>query len=330
MKAVIYGVGKGYTDYFNDLSFVLDGIIDRKIEVVGVSDGNQDVWGEQITYHAQKFNICRIEEFQDRNIECIIVTTKKYFDEIKIDLIGKGYRKEQIILIDWLYESYLDDIFQINRFERKNGVEIGGPTGFFNNMYVRCQSCDNVNFSLNTVWCENKTKEFRYKDKLLGKNWILEATHMDQIDDDKYDFVLSSNNLEHIANPLKALKEFVRVVKRRGTVLVIVPMKERMFDHNREYTTFKHLLTDYENKIEENDLTHLPDIIEKHDYVMDVECGGKEKFIKRAMKNIENRCLHHHVFDEKSLRESFEYVGLEVIDFREIKNNWLIIGEKRN
>ena len=57
--------------------------------------------------------------------------------------------------------------------------------------------------------------------------------------------------------------------------------------------------------------------------------GGKEKFIERAMKNIDNRCLHHHVFDEKCLKKSFEYAGLKVLDFREAENNWLIIGERK-
>ena len=62
---------------------------------------------------------------------------------------------------------------------------------------------------------------------------------------------------------------------------------------------------------------------------MDVACGGKDKFIKRAKKNAENRCLHHHVFDEKNLRKAFDFAGLDVVDFSEIQNNWFIIGQRR-
>lgn len=327
MKTVIYGVGKGYFDFFDSLSFIIEESIDKKIEIVGISDGNHDVWGSEITYRNHKFKICKIEEFQD--IDYIIVTSKKYFSDIKEELIEKGYRKEQILLIDRLYESYLINIFHADKFKEKDGIEIGGPTGLFHCIYKKCCSCDNVNFSSSTVWWEDKTQDFRYEDKVLGRSWILEATDMYQIKESQYDFVLSSNNLEHIANPLKALKEFARVVKNGGVILVLVPMKDKIFDHGREYTTFAHLLEDYENGIDENDLSHLPDIIEKHDYEMDWECGGKEKFIERAMKNIENRCLHHHVFDEKCLRRAFEFAGLEVIDFKEAGNNWLIIGEKK-
>ncbi len=83
------------------------------------------------------------------------------------------------------------------------------------------------------------------------------------------------------------------------------------------------------NNVGEDDLSHLPEIIEKHDYEMDAACGGKEKFTERALKNIENRCLHHHVFNEDCLRKSFEYVGLEVSAFTTITNNWFIAGQRK-
>lgn len=55
-----------------------------------------------------------------------------------------------------------------------------------------------------------------------------------------------------------------------------MPLKENCFEHNREYMLFEHLLEDYTHDIKEDDLTHLMEIIEKHDYAMDVKCGGKK------------------------------------------------------
>lgn len=242
---------------------------------------------------------------------------------------ARNFKKNQIILINQLYYLYLDKIFYTDRFKGKAGIEIGGPSDMFCNIYGKCSACDNVNFSDKTVWWENKTGDFSYKGRQLGKSWILEATNMDKIGSESYDFVLSSNNLEHIANPLQAIKEFSRVVKIGGTILVTVPMKEKMFDHNRKYTEFEHLLSDYRNHVGEDDLTHLPEILENHDYLMDDACGGKELFLKRVMKNVENRCLHHQVFEEDCLRKCFVFAGISVIDFSEIMSNWLIIGEKR-
>lgn len=78
----------------------------------------------------------------------------------------------------------------------------------------------------------------------------------------------------------------------------------------------------------EDNLSHLPEIMEKHDYRMDTACGGREKFMERAIKNMENRCLHHHVFEEKCLRKAFEFAGLRVTGFSSILDNWFILGEK--
>lgn len=329
MKAVIYGIGKRYYDFFGDSEFVKRGIQESGIEIVGFSDSNENIWEKEFIYDKKSFYVKAIDEFNKEEIDKFIVTTKLYFNEIKEQLIKKGYDKEKIIVIDDIYGNYLDRAYFIERFIQKRGIEIGGPTELFRNIYNKCLMCDNVNFSTNTTWVENTTGNFGYDNKMLGNYLIADATDLSQIENEKYDFVLSSNNLEHIANPLKALKEFSRVLKNTGYILLLVPMKEYCFDHNREYTTFEHILNDYINDITEEDLSHLTEIVEKHDYCMDVACGGKENFIDRAKKNIENRCLHHHVFDEKCLRKAFEYIGLSVVDFSSISNNWCIIGEKR-
>ncbi len=151
---------------------------------------------------------------------------------------------------------------------------------------------------------------------------------MSCIEDSCYDFVMSSNNLEHIANPIKALKEFVRVLKSGGTIVILVPDKRFTFDHRREYTSFEHMLSDYENNTQETDLTHLPEILELHDLAMDPPAGDIENFRSRSEHNYENRCHHQHVFCEESLRKIFAYLGLEVLDFREAFHNYVILGRK--
>lgn len=327
MKAVIYGIGKRFHKIFTDQELIKEIFVENDIEIVGSSDRTVGFEGQRFIYRGESLPVKKVDEFLKNDIK-IIVTSKLYFEEIKQELCKIGYKENQIMLIDSLLDTYLDKVFLINKYIGKEGVEIGGPTDLFSNIYDKCISCDGVNFSGNTVWWKSHAKNYTYKNKILGKVWISDATDMCQIKDKKYDFVLSSNNLEHIANPLKALKEFSRIVKPDGTILVLVPEKTETFDHNRDYTTFEHLLEDYKSDTGEDDLSHLPDIIEKHDYSLDPECGGKQKFIERAKKNLENRCLHHHVFEEETLRKSYKFAGIKVTHVKRIMGNWMIIGEK--
>lgn len=220
-------------------------------------------------------------------------------------------------------------IYDAKYFGERCGIEIGGPSDIFKSVYPLCKSCDGVNFSEDTVWWKKDENRYEYKGQMLGQVYIADATDLSAIADNQYDFVLSSNNVEHIANPLKALKEFGRILKRDGVIVIAVPVKERTFDHNKPDTTFKHLCEDYDNNIREDDLSHLAEILELHDYSMDILCGGKAAFQKRAEKNIQNRCLHHHVFSEACLREMYEWLGLEVIDFWKVAENYIILGKKK-
>ena len=56
------------------------------------------------------------------------------------------------------------------------------------------------------------------------------------------DYVLSSHVIEHFFDPVKALKEWHRVIKPGGYIFIIAPHMDRTFDKNREPTTVQELL----------------------------------------------------------------------------------------
>jgi SAM-dependent methyltransferase len=58
--------------------------------------------------------------------------------------------------------------------------------------------------------------------------------------DDSYDFVFSSHVIEHFPDPIKALREWVRVASRY--VVVIVPHRDRTFDADRPLTSVEELM----------------------------------------------------------------------------------------
>ncbi len=205
----------------------------------------------------------------------------------------------------------------VDYFAGKTGLEIGGPSGAFQSLvpiYQIAKKIDGVNYSETTIWDSRLrgSGNYTYFADKKGDQYIYEATNLTEIADNTYDFILSSHSLEHIANPLKALKEWTRVVKFGGTMVVIVPNKNVCFDHKRDYTSLEHIMSDYRRDMDEGDLTHLDEILSKHDLSMDLPAGTIDQFRERSMKNHSNRTLHHHVFSEKLMHELFDVAGISL------------------
>jgi hypothetical protein len=142
---------------------------------------------------------------------------------------------------------------------------------------------------------------------------VRDATDLSSIADGAYDFVFASHCLEHIANPLKALCEWRRVVSDTGYLVLILPEKSQCFDHRREYARFETLLTQYRNQVGEDDLSTLPEILEKHDISRDGGARNPEYFHARSLDNYRNRCLHHYVYSVPLLREIGEWLGCRFV-----------------
>jgi SAM-dependent methyltransferase len=214
------------------------------------------------------------------------------------------------------------------------GVEIGGPSVFFQKklpIYKVVKSLDCVNFGSRTLWqgnLEQGTNYHYYRNK-TGYQYICDTVSMDIIPPKKYDFCLSCNVLEHIANPFKAFSEWLRISKDDGLLLIIVPKKEANFDHNRPTTSFEHLKNDYDNNIGEDDLSHLEEILRLHDLLLDPPAGTYTEFKVRSLNNFQNRALHQHVFDVNLLKKIFGYFNLEVLENAIIKTDCIILGKKR-
>jgi SAM-dependent methyltransferase len=219
-------------------------------------------------------------------------------------------------------------------FRGKSGIEIGGPSKIFRRdlpIYKVMRALDGVNFSAQTVWEGSlaQGQNFEYMKGRRGQQFIAEGSDLQAIADSSYDFLISCNNLEHLANPLKALTEWRRVITPGGHILLVLPRKESNFDHRRDITRFEHLLEDLANGTDEHDLTHLPEILERHDRSMDEASGDLEAFRQRSLLNFENRCLHHHVFDAQLIDQMFEHAGMEVLLRTTTHTDHMALARKR-
>lgn len=224
-------------------------------------------------------------------------------------------------------------------FEGRIGLEVGGPTGIFARrglfpIYPIVERVDNCNFGSQTIW-EGSLRhrdEFIYDSKRQsGIQYINDATNLNSISSSSRDFVLSSHTLEHVANPILALAELIRVLKTGGVLVLMLPHKDATFDHRRPVTELSHLVEDFQNQITEKDLTHLEEILKLHDLEKDPGAGSFESFKERSNRNYENRCLHHHVFDTRLAVDLVDYMGLEISHVQAFPPyNILIIARKQS
>ena len=237
-------------------------------------------------------------------------------------LLLKHYRK--LLPIRRVYERHTGG---------RKGLEIGGPSSIFGAalpVYLKAGSIDGVNFSGSTVWEGSITsgRTFAYFPGRIGIQFICDATDLSPIDSSDYDFVLSSNCLEHVANPIKALFEWKRVLLRGGALVLVLPNKASNFDHRRPFTSFEHIVDDYEKGTTEHDLTHLEEILALHDLSMDPPAGSLEAFKARSLDNFDNRTLHHHVFEPETIAKMLCYAGFEVVATAQTRTDFFSLATK--
>ncbi|HEY2545235.1 MAG TPA: methyltransferase domain-containing protein [Candidatus Acidoferrum sp.] len=210
------------------------------------------------------------------------------------------------------------DVYR-DELAEKRALEIGGPSSLFGDrgalpIYRALASVDNCLFAAQTIWSGAVAKDFRYHPvKQPGIQFLCDATDLQKVASANYECVLSSHCLEHVANPLRALYEWRRVLNPNGLLLLLLPDKRFTFDWRRPLTPLEHMVSDYESKVREDDLTHLEEILELHDLSRDPLAGTAEQFKKRCVENSVHRAMHQHTFSLESATSILKYAEFRIL-----------------
>jgi SAM-dependent methyltransferase len=70
------------------------------------------------------------------------------------------------------------------------------------------------------------------------------------------DYVLSSHVIEHFFDPIQALLEWHRVIRKGGYVFMVVPHKDRTFDKDRDVTPLSELIDRHEGRLTISDYAY--------------------------------------------------------------------------
>ena len=65
--------------------------------------------------------------------------------------------------------------------------------------------------------------------------------------------------------------------------------------------------------------------MELHTLALDKAAGSLDQFEQRTLKNYENRCLYHHVFDVELVEKMCAHLGLTVITQSSTEQNWIVL-----
>lgn len=222
-------------------------------------------------------------------------------------------------------------------FRERTGLEIGGPSPLFDRyglfpIYPLLARLDNCNFHFHTIW-EGTIQEgpcFQYdKRRRPGHQFVREADDLTDIQSESYQVVLSSHCLEHTANPLKAMREWLRVLVHDGLIVLVVPHREATCDHRRPVTPLAHMVDDFERGRGEDDRTHVPEVLALHDIDRDSGRPTREEFVRRTEHNVNNRALHHHVFVTETVAELMGHLGLQILAVEPLRPLHIVaIGQK--
>lgn len=227
-----------------------------------------------------------------------------------------------------------------NLVNNKKILEIGGPT---NNNYwipkfykiskdITIINLENENnISLNTGCASSKSSD---KLKILNCNNVEEfiSNH-----DSTYDIIISSHTVEHIANPIKILKLWKKLLNSNGIMIHILPEKSRTSDYLRPITMFKKLKLKYINKTDEDDNSEIPEILQyigncctwnKNILLTEEEISTQKEQLMYYFNNPsiikKTRPLHHHVYDFSLLSELSNFIGMDqFLEFNIYIDNWV-------
>lgn len=199
----------------------------------------------------------------------------------------------------------------------KRGIEIGGPSPPFANkkIYQLATSTDMVNFSEKTLWGTFKDgSTFNYKGGGSGTVHITDGSTLIGIEDGIYDFLLGSHYLEHLINPLKALTTMRRVLKPGGHAILILPFKDKCFDHYRGISRIEEFTSRYLLKVSEEDMEYSNVVgwVFGNDLSKDKPAGNFEQLLARSLHFLTNKAIHTMVYDLDLLRDIAQTLRFEV------------------
>jgi SAM-dependent methyltransferase len=134
------------------------------------------------------------------------------------------------------------------------------------------------------------------------------------IADHTFDFIIANHILEHVTDPIRALREWYRTLKSGGILYLTLPDKRFTFDRGRPRTPLSHLIEDHHSPLppRERNLGHLKEwatFVEG----LEPESEAWKRFVD--YEYAKGYSVHNHVWILEDILELLSYLDREGVAF---------------
>jgi len=127
------------------------------------------------------------------------------------------------------------------------------------------------------------------------------------LNDNSLDFIIANHVLEHLTDPIQALKEWFRILKTNGILYLTIPDKRFTFDKERNRTPLSHLVADHGSTLEprRRNYAHLLEWA-THVEKLPPHSPTWKAWIERQLAN--GYSVHNHVWVLEDILELLDYM----------------------
>ncbi|MBR4667278.1 MAG: methyltransferase domain-containing protein [Butyrivibrio sp.] len=214
-KVIVYGLGKEYqTQKF---------ILEREYEIVGLSDKNTDLKRDYKLF-------IEPDKIKRKNWDYIYVTSSKYYDEIVVELRDKyGIQEERIVGTRQAW-------WNITNYEARQGWIIRQLEQIPSGSKILDAGAGNQRYKAFCSHLKYVSQDFgKYDDGAISEGihgaekWkskecdIVSDIIQIPVEDQSFDAILCSEVIEHLKNPVLAIREFSRILRNDGILILTAP-----------------------------------------------------------------------------------------------------------
>lgn len=119
------------------------------------------------------------------------------------------------------------------------------------------------------------------------------------IPDHSQDFVIANHLIEHCRDPIKAVMNMLRVLKKNGILYLSIPDKRYTFDRDRPITTMDHIIKDFDEGPDWSRKPAFEEYVKYVDKVSDEDEAKKKVTHYMAI----DYSIHYHAWTEIEMLE---------------------------